>query len=214
LSDDATVFVVDDDASVRDALTRLLTAGGFVAEAWDSAEAFLQAFRPERPGCVLLDMKMPGMSGLDLQRALAARGARLPIVFLTGHGTVSESVRAMKSGAFEFLEKPVAGEALLACVRRAVRLDAEHRRADAAQEALRARYTRLTPRERDVFPLIAAGRSNKEVARALCISHRTVELHRARIMRKLGAATLVELAEMARAGGLEIAPERPPGAQT
>lgn len=209
MNEDATVFVVDDDASVRVALMRLLTAAGYAVEAWDSAEAFLQAFRPEQSGCLLLDLKMPGMSGLDLQAELARRGSRLPIIFLTGHGTVPASVRAMKNGAFEFLEKPVAGEALVTHVKRAFRLDAERRREETAHKDLQERYATLTAREREVFPLIAAGRSNKDVARILGISYRTVELHRARIMRKLDASTLVELAAMARACGCSDVAEQP-----
>lgn len=192
------VFVVDDDTSVRQATTRLLRAGGFTVMAWESAEKFLEEFREEEPGCLLLDLKMPGMSGLELQSALNERGVQLPIIFLSGHGSVPSSVRAMKGGAIEFLEKPVAGEALLACVRRALLLDAERRRDLADQGLVRARFETLTPREREIFPLIASGRSNKEVAQQLGISYRTVELHRARIMRKLHAHTLLELAAAVR----------------
>ena len=170
MTEDATVFVVDDDASVRDALTRLLTAGGHTVETWDSAAAFLDAFRPERRGCLLLDLQMPGMSGLDLQAALVERGARLPIIFLTGHGSVRASVDAMKRGAIDFLEKPVAGETLLAHVQRALEVDAERRREDAVQDEMRVRCSTLTARERDVFMRIAAGLSNKEAARALGIA--------------------------------------------
>lgn len=203
------MFVVDDDASVRDALTRLLNAAGHSVESWDSAEAFLESFRPERSGCLLLDLKMPGMSGLELQQVLVERGARLPIIFLTGHANVPVTVRAMKGGAFEFLEKPVAGEALLGCVQRALQLDAERRREGAVQSVLQARCATLTARERDIFPLIAAGHSNKDVARLLGISFRTVELHRARVMRKLGAGTLLELAAIARACGCAEIAENP-----
>lgn len=199
MNGDATVFVVDDDASVRHALTRLLQAGGYTPEAFDSGEAFLRGFHSDRPGCLLLDLKMPGMSGLDVQAALAERGALLPIIFLTGHASVPATVRALKSGAFEFLEKPVAGEVLLEYVRRALHLDATRRQEHAMRSELRARHETLTAREREILPLVAAGRSSKEVARAFGISHRTVELHRARIMRKLGATTVVEVAEMTRA---------------
>lgn len=209
MTEDATVFVVDDDASVRDAITRLLTAGGYTVEAWDSAETFLDAFRSERRGCLLLDLQMPGMSGLDLQAALLERGLCLPIIFLTGHGTVRASVDAMKRGAIDFLEKPVTGEALLAHVQRALEVDAERRREEAVQDEMRARCATLTARERDVFARIAAGLSNKDVARMLGISHRTVELHRARVMYKLDASTVVELAAMARACGYADIAEDP-----
>lgn len=208
MSEGPTVFVVDDDASVRDALMRLLGAGGYAVEAWDNADAFLQAFRPERPGCLLLDLKMPGMSGLDLQATLVERGTHMPIIFLTGHGDVPSTVRAMKTGAFEFLQKPVAGEALLAHVQRALQRDAELRREETERSDAQARCTTLTAREHEVFPLIAAGRSNKDVARTLRISYRTVELHRARIMRKLGVNTVVDLANMARACGCVDVAER------
>jgi FixJ family two-component response regulator len=204
-----TVFVVDDDASVRDGLTRLLAAGGYAVEAFGSAEAFLAACDGQRPGCLLLDVQMPGMGGLGLQSVLAERELRWPIIFLTAHGTVPTTVRALKGGAFDFLEKPAEGGALLARVREALRLDAERRRAAAARAAVLARCAALTAREREIVPFVAGSESSKAIARRLGISHRTVELHRARIMRKLGARTVVELATLARAGGLAQAPSSP-----
>jgi len=200
-----TVFVVDDDAAVRDALVQLLEADGLRAKACASAEAFLAACRPGRAGCVVLDVRLPGISGLELQRALAARGIRLPIIFLTGHGDVATSVRALKAGALDFLEKPVQGEELLAHVRNALQLNARDQREQADKTAAQARLARLTPREREVMPMVLAGHPNKEIARRLGISHRTVEIHRTRVLQKMGAATPLELAAVAQACGMQIA---------
>lgn len=194
---EATVFVIDDDAAVRDALTRLLTAAGHAVESYANAEAFLAACDTDRPGCLVLDMQMPGMNGLELQSAFIERRLRLPIIFLTGHGTVSTAVHALNRGAFDFLEKPVEGGKLLARVGAALRADAGQRRAAAARNALLARCATLTARERELLPLVAAGRSSKDIARQLGISHRTVELHRGRIMQKMDARTVVELAGIA-----------------
>lgn len=197
----ATVFVVDDDAAVRDALTHLLAAGGYAVEGYASAEAFLAACDPDRPGCVVLDIQMPGMSGLELQTALAERHLPQPIIFLTSHGTINMAVQACKQGAFDFLQKPAEGSALLARVHAALQADAERRRKEAVRSTLVARCAVLTAREHEIFPLVAAGRSSKDIARRLGISHRTVELHRARIMHKLNVHTLVELAAVAEACG-------------
>jgi len=204
MTNTATVFIVDDDASVRDALARLIAAAGYAVESYERAEQFLEDYRRERPGCLLLDLQMPGMNGLELQATLAQRELRLPVIFLTAHGDVPTTVRALKGGAFDFLEKPAEGWALLACVHKALQLDAELRQKAADREALRARCATLTAREREVVPLAVAGRSSKDIARVLGISHRTVELHRARIMHKLGANTLVELAAMAQACGIPL----------
>jgi two-component system, LuxR family, response regulator FixJ len=198
----ATVFVVDDDSAVRDSLTRLLAgAGDFHVRAYERAESFLDAVDPAQPGCVLLDMELPGMNGLDAQRWLATRRIRLPVIFLTAYGSVPSAVRAVKDGAFEFLEKPADAAALVACVRRALQHDAAVRAQAAAGDAVRARCATLTAREHQVLPLAAAGRSSKEIARELGISHRTVELHRSRIMKKIGADSVVDLVKAVEACG-------------
>ena len=201
------VFVVDDDAAVRDSLRALLEVAGYAVEPYSGAEAFLSAYDPQRPGCLLLDLQMPGMGGLELQSVFTERRVRLPIIFLTGYGTVSTAVRSLNRGAFDFLEKPVEGDALLARVAEALRIDAERRRDGAVRDAAQARCAALTPREREMLPLVAAGHSSKEIARRFGISHRTVELHRTRIMHKTGAGTVIELAAMAQACGLTDTPQ-------
>jgi two-component system, LuxR family, response regulator FixJ len=196
MTENATVFIVDDDAAVRDSLARLLAAAGdYAVEMYDSAEAFLDQLDRVRAGCVLLDMQLPGMNGLETQKALAAHEVHLPIIFLTAHGCVPTAVRALKDGAFEFLEKPADSGALIACVKKAMQRDAERRREAAVHESLRARCATLTAREREILPLATSGRSSKEIARALGISHRTIELHRARIMKKIGAHSLIDLVQ-------------------
>jgi two-component system, LuxR family, response regulator FixJ len=204
MSAGATIFLVDDDSAVRDALTRLLEAAGYAVEAYPDAEAFLAAYEPRRAGCPVLDMQMPGMGGLGLQAVLAERQDSRPIIFLTAHGTVPTTVRALKNGAFEFLEKPAEGGALLAQVRNALQRDAERRREAADRDQARLRCATLTRRERDILPLVATGTSNKDIARQLGISHRTGELHRMRILRKTGAHTVVELAAIAQRAGFSL----------
>jgi FixJ family two-component response regulator len=196
-----TVYVVEDDAAVRDALAQLLEGKRFRVKLFESAERFLEACNPGQAGCLLLDMKLPGMSGIELQEALAARRVDLPIIFLTGHGDVPSSVRALRAGAVDFLQKPADSRTLLARVSEALAQDAVRRTQRASQDAARKALQELTARERDVLPLVLAGHSSKDIARRLAISHRTVEIHRARIMRKTGSATLVELAAIARAAG-------------
>jgi len=206
MSADATVFLVDDDNAVRDAHMRLLEAAGYAVEAYPDAEAFLAAYEPQRPGCLLLDMRMPGMGGLGLQAVLAERKDSRPIIFLTGHATVPMTINALKYGAFDFLEKPIQGKTLLACVDRALQRDGELRREAVDRDQARVRCATLTRRERDILPLVAAGGSNKGIARHLGISHRTVELHRMRIMHKTGAQNVMELAAIARAAGFCLDP--------
>lgn len=202
-----TVYVVEDDAAVRDALAQLLEGKRFRVKLFDSAERFLEACEPGQAGCLVLDLRLPGMSGIELQGALAARGIDLPIIFLTGHGDVPSSVRALRAGAVDFLQKPADSRTLLARVGEALARDATRRSERASRDAARKALQELTARERDVLPLILAGLSSKDIARRLAISHRTVEIHRARIMRKTGSATLVELAAIARAAGVfEAAP--------
>ena len=194
-----TVFVIDDDAAVRDSLGRLLEAHRLHVRSYGSAEEFLGALRPTASGCLVLDVRLPRMSGPDLQAALASRGVRLPIIFPTAQGDVPTSVRALQAGALDFLEKPVAGDLLLDRVRAALRMEAKQRREQAQLRRARARYVQLTPREREVMGLLTAGHSSKEIARRLGISHRTVEIHRTRVMHKMRATNLIELAAAAAA---------------
>jgi RNA polymerase sigma factor (sigma-70 family) len=210
----ATVFVVDDDAAVRDGLALLLESAGLAVETFDSAEAFLAAFDPDRPGCVVLDVQMPGRTGPELQAEMNRRGLRLPVIFLTAHGDIPTTVQAMKGGAVDFLTKPVDAPVLVERVKQALERDSRQREADAAARKARALLASLTGRERDVLALAVAGMSNKEIARRLGISFRTVEVHRSRILLKTGAATLLSLAQLAHAGGLDIARAQaqfPPG---
>jgi len=202
MSETATVFVVDDDPAVRDSLTLLLEGESFAVETFDSAEAFLAASRSAPRSCAVVDVRMPGMDGMRLQAELSRRGIALPMIFLTGHGDIPMSVRAMKAGAVDFLIKPVTGIALLASVQAALlESDRLNSRAEVNQTAL-ARVRCLTQREREVMVLAAGGLGNKEIARRLKISHRTVEIHRARVMHKIGAETLLDLAHIAQVSGL------------
>jgi FixJ family two-component response regulator len=196
-----TVFVVDDDAAVRDSLTALIESDGLPVETFASAEDFLAAYRPGRPGCLLLDLLMPGMGGLELQRLLAARGIELPIIFLTGHGSVRDSVRALRGGAVDFLEKPPDPGTVLAEVREALARDAAARAEGERRAEVRRRLGRLTGREREVMRRMVAGRSCKEIARDLGISPRTVEIHRARVLAKLEASSVPDLIGLALASG-------------
>ena len=191
------IHVVDDDDSLRSALQRLLAVAGYRVKAYASAGEFLLDPPADAPGCLLLDLRMPGPSGLDLQEALARHGIRLPVIFLTGHGDLATGVRAMKAGAVDFLVKPVEREPLLAAVARALELDAGQRAARGADAELQARVAQLTSRERDVFELVVAGRLNKQIADALGIAERTVKAQRAQVMAKLGAANAAELGRIA-----------------
>jgi len=191
------IHVVDDDDSFRAALLRLLGAAGFEARGYASAGEFLLDPPAERPGCLLLDVRMPGPSGLDLQAALARRGVALPVVFLTGYADVATSVRAFKAGAVDFIEKPVERDALLNAVRRALDRDAVERALRSEEEELRARLASLTTREVEIFHQIVAGRLNKQIADDLSVSERTVKAQRAQIMTKLGVASTVDLGRLA-----------------
>jgi two-component system, LuxR family, response regulator FixJ len=194
---DKKVFVIDDDAAVRKGLTFLLRAAGYTVEAFPSALSFLEAYDPQQGGCLLLDVQMPRMSGVELQQQLNARGWRIPVIFITGHGTVALAVAAIKAGAFDFIEKPLREEGLLECIERALNWNetAREERLEIAQ--LQARAALLTEREREVLGLVAAGEPNKVIARHLGISFRTVELHRAHIIEKLQARSLSDLIRMA-----------------
>jgi FixJ family two-component response regulator len=192
-----TVFLVDDDEAVRKALGFLLRAAGHAVESFASARDFLAAYDPARRGCLLLDVRMPQMTGLELQEELNARGWRVPAIFITGHGTVATAIVALRAGAFDFIEKPLGEEALLDAVQRALSWDEAHRQERARRDGLAARAAQLTEREGEVMRLVAEGQSNKEIARRLGISFRTVEIHRARVMEKMAARTTSDLIRMA-----------------
>ncbi|MBV6425034.1 MAG: Transcriptional regulatory protein FixJ [Steroidobacteraceae bacterium] len=194
---DATVFVVDDDAAIRDALSLLISLRGLRAQVFASAESFLDTYRDAWRGCLLVDLQMPGMSGLELQAELNARGITLPVIVLTAHGDVATTRAALKNGAVDFLEKPVDDAVLMDVLGNAIRLDAERHDTAHARAAAAERLARLTPRERDVLRLLAQGRQLREIAQQLEISPRTVEVYKARMMEKLGCRTL---ADVVRAG--------------
>jgi FixJ family two-component response regulator len=196
------VHVVDDDPAVRDSLRWLIEGEGLLVQAHASAEDFLGALVPEQPGCALVDLRMPGMSGLELQQALARRGVGLPLVFISAHGEVPLAVTAMRRGAVDFVEKPFDNGALLDTVRRALGADVLRRVGDEERAAMRARLATLSPREREVLEAVVAGRANKRIAAALGISIKTVEVHRARVMDKMGASSIAELVRLVVQHGL------------
>jgi len=191
------IFVVDDDAAVRDSLRMLLKADGHEVTTYASAKDFLDACTDDIRGCIILDVKMPGMDGPMLQAELNRRGLRLPIIFLSGQGTIPVTVRAIKAGAIDFLTKPVDGSELLSSVREALSHDLQQHEHDSGREFVSSRLSTLTDREREIMMLTVTGRTSKEIARQLSISYRTVESHRAHILRKTGAANLIELARIA-----------------
>jgi FixJ family two-component response regulator len=193
------IHIVDDDDSLRTALQRQLTAAGHRVRTYASAGEFLLAPPSDGPGCLLLDLAMPGPSGLELQEALGRHGVRLPVIFLTGHGDLAAGVRAMKAGAVDFLTKPVERQALLDAIGHALEVDAAQRASRSADSELRARFAQLTPREREVFELVVAGLLNKQIADRLGIGERTVKSQRAQVMAKLGAANAAELGRIAAA---------------
>lgn len=192
-----TIYVVDDDASFRTALTRLLRAAGYEVRSYASAGEFLLAPPTATSGCIVLDVNMPGPSGLDLQAALRNLGDALPIIFLTGHGDVPMSVRAIKAGAEDFLTKPVQRETLLSAIKNALARYMENREARERASSVRLRYESLTPRERDVFNFVVAGKLNKQIASELGTSERTVKAHRAQVMDKMQVSSLAELVRVA-----------------
>jgi FixJ family two-component response regulator len=188
---------VDDDPAVCDALRFLIESIGLPVETYASGQAFLDVYHPGRPGCVVLDVRMAGMSGLELQARLSACKFCLPVVFITAHGDVPTAVRALKGGALDFLEKPFSGELLLDCVREAVERDRQLRAATAQRADAVARLALLTPREREVMGLVIAGRSNKAIAAQLDLSIKTVEAHRAKVMHKTQARSVADLVRLA-----------------
>jgi two-component system response regulator TtrR len=188
-----TVFVVDDDEGMRKGLRFLLESAGYRVETLDSAQAFLDRYRPSMRGCVLLDVRMPGMSGLELQERLRAEDIAIPVIIVTAHANVPMAVDAMQNGALDFIEKPFEGSALLSRVRRALAHDARHRVRDGERKACSERLESLTPREREVLDLVVEGMLNKQIAAELGISMKTVEHHRARAMQKMQVESLAHL---------------------
>ena len=196
MSDSTTVFVVDDEVSVRSAVERLVTSIGLRCETFGSAEDYLRNARQDVPGCLVLDMRMPGSSGLDLQQKLATTGSHRPIIFLTGHGDIPLSVKAMRAGAVEFLTKPFRPDDLLQAIHQAIDHDGVERARHSEQMRVMQRYQTLTPRERQVMASVVAGLPNKETAQKLDISARTVKAHRAEVMRKMQADSVADLVRM------------------
>jgi RNA polymerase sigma factor (sigma-70 family) len=193
----ATIHLVDDDASFLSAITRLLRAGGYQTRAFDSATSFLQSQPADGPGCLIMDLRMPGLNGLELQEALARSGNPLPIIFLTGHGDIPTSVHAMRRGAEDFLTKPVKKQDLFDAVQRALARDAREREERNRVRELRVRFEALTPREREVLKHVLAGQLNKQIADDLGASERTIKAHRANLMAKLQVQSVAELVHLA-----------------
>ncbi len=191
-----TVHVVDDDDAVRSSLRLLLKSVGLPTVAHSSAQEFLAAWDGDQPGCLVLDVRMPGMSGIELQAELNQRGAIIPVIFISGHGDIPMAVEAIQHGAFDFLQKPFRDQDLIDRVQRALASDAEHRQLLQQRETLRQRFESLTPREQEVLELVTQGKANKVMAGDLGVSQRTVEIHRARVMEKMGAQSLAQLVRM------------------
>ena len=197
------VFVIDDDASMREAIGRLLHAIGLTVRTFGSAREFLSTRLPDIPACVVLDVRLPGLSGLDLQREMVERGIHVPVIFITGHGDIPMSVQAMKAGAVEFLTKPFRDQELLDAVRSGIHRDREGRKERTEVAALREGLSHLTPREREVMALVVAGLLNKQIALRLGTSEKTIKIHRSQVMRKMRADSLAELVRMSQKLGIE-----------
>jgi two-component system response regulator FixJ len=191
-----TVFIVDDDQAVARSLRWLIESVRLKVETFASAQAFLDGYDAAKPGCLVLDVRMPGMSGIELQERLTAQRIRVPIIFITGHGDVQMAVRAVQAGAFDFIEKPFNDQDLLDRMQRAISFDSERRERDTQRAQLGALFTSLTPREREVMDLVVEGMSNKAVANTLGLSAKTVEVHRAKVMEKMNARSVSDLVRM------------------
>ncbi len=196
MNPEPTIFVVDDDQAARSSLKALAESVGYAAECFDSAQAFLEAYDADRPGCVVLDVRMRGMSGLELQDDLATRGVGIPIIFVTGHGDIPMAVRAMRCGAMDFIEKPYRDQVLLDRIQQAIERDASARQREAVRSSIQQRLETLTPRESEVLDKVLEGKTNKEIAADLGISVRAVESHRARVMERTEADSVAELVRM------------------
>jgi two-component system, LuxR family, response regulator FixJ len=190
------VMVVDDDPGVRNAMRTLLKSVGIQSTLYASAQEFLGAYQPTQPGCLVLDIRMPGMSGLELQQELNLRGAVIPVIFMSGHADIPMAVEAMQHGAFDFLQKPFRDQDLLDRIQRAIATDAELRKSLGEHTRIKAHLESLTPREREVLDLMTQGKQNKAIAQVLDVSPRTIEIHRARVMEKMGAHSIAELVRM------------------
>ncbi|MBV2121859.1 MAG: response regulator transcription factor [Candidatus Thiodiazotropha sp. (ex Ctena orbiculata)] len=197
MSNRPTVFVVDDDQAMRNSLKWLIESVSMQVETFESANAFIQSYYPGRSGCLLLDVRMPGMSGLELQEYLKVNQIAIPVIIITGHGDVPMAVRAMKAGAVDFIEKPFNDELLLESIRHAMAVDAKQRDMQSQRAEIATRLARLTPREHEVMLMVTNGKANKEIATSLGVSSKTVEAHRARVMEKMEADSLAELVRMA-----------------
>ena len=212
----ATVFVVDDDPSIRRAIKRLVESVGLHVELFGSAAEFVSSNHPEVPSCLVLDIRLPGISGLDFQRELSQANVHIPIIFITGHGDIPMSVRAMKAGAVEFLTKPFRDQDLLDAIQVALERDGKRRQQQAETAGLRDRLQSLTPREREVLPLVVSGLLNKQVAAEMGTTEATVKVHRSQLMRKMGADSLPDLVRMAEKIGIfgskrQISSDKVPG---
>lgn len=197
-----TVFIVDDDAAIRDSLSLMIEQENLAVQAFDSAETFLAAYQPQCHGCAIVDIRMSGMDGIELHKALLKRNILLPIIFLTGHGDIPMSVQAMKAGAVDFLTKPVTREKLLNSIRTAIQQSERALSENANHQEALTHLAHLTERERGVMLLAVQGHPNKHIARELGISHRTVEIHKSKIMQKTGAINLLDLARIVHEGSL------------
>jgi len=203
--DRAVVYVIDDDASIRGALDNLLSSVGLAVRVFPTPQEFLHTDRPDAPGCILLDLRLPGMSGLVVQQELAAAGIALPVIFMSGYADVPTTVRAMKAGAVEFLTKPFNEQELLDAVHAAIERDSARRRDAGHTAELHTRFSTLSPREREVMALVAAGRANKQIAAELGVSEVTVKVHRGQVMRKMVARSVADLVRMADQLGVRAA---------
>jgi two-component system response regulator FixJ len=191
-----TVYIVDDDSGVRSSIRVLMKSVGLPATPYPSAKEFLETYHPDHPGCLVLDIRMPGMSGLELQEALNEKGAVIPVIFITGHGDIPMAVEAMRHGAFDFLQKPFRDQDLIDRIQAALTRDAETRKSLREHSRIRACIAALTPREREVLDLLTTGKANKMMAQDLGLSQRTIEIHRAHVMEKMGARSVAQLVRM------------------